>query len=302
MAGQSMLMGDAFGKSYQYGKRKISAMSNEEFNKLTPEMLASDIQADFNSIIPHLQEAIKSSTEFQSQIIRELGEIVKTIPAEVRYFMGLGGDTNAPFEGTGLPVNPPPTDTVTKAFKNAFIANLLAGAGVAGNAYLTLKGHLDNFFAGVTQFNDMVAKDANKIVSDFVSNITPPKKTPTSPLPVKELPTEEQKNTKLTPSFINSLSRNDLNIGGKRSRMTKQGLIQWEVPFRAKYLNQGAIYSVDQWKSGAWVFFTKRAAATTYTDAVKRINKLKKAIGASYVVEFSQSGGQIRTFYLIKDI
>ncbi len=38
MATQSMVMGDAFGQAFQYGKRKISAMSNEEFNKTTMEL------------------------------------------------------------------------------------------------------------------------------------------------------------------------------------------------------------------------------------------------------------------------
>ncbi len=36
---QSYLMMYFAGSGWQYGKRKISAMSNEEFNKLTPEQL-----------------------------------------------------------------------------------------------------------------------------------------------------------------------------------------------------------------------------------------------------------------------
>ncbi len=70
MAGQSMLMGDAFGKSYQYGKRKISALTNEEFNELTPADLAKDITADLQALIPELKVAMQASTEFQGQIIR----------------------------------------------------------------------------------------------------------------------------------------------------------------------------------------------------------------------------------------
>ncbi len=96
MAGQSMMMGDAFGKSYQYGKRKISAMSNEEFNKLTPKDLANDIQADFNAIIPSLGIAIKQSSQFQSLIIREMGEIIKSLPSEItRFFTGEEGGTGS---------------------------------------------------------------------------------------------------------------------------------------------------------------------------------------------------------------
>ncbi len=35
MGAQSLVIGKMFGVGFQYGKRKISAMSNEEFNKLT---------------------------------------------------------------------------------------------------------------------------------------------------------------------------------------------------------------------------------------------------------------------------
>ncbi len=92
MAGQSMLMGDAFGKSYQYGKRRISAMSNEEFNKLTPEMLGKEIAADFNVIIPSLEEAMKRSTQFQRLIIEEMGNMIKDIPNYILDFFE-GGTT-----------------------------------------------------------------------------------------------------------------------------------------------------------------------------------------------------------------
>ena len=87
MAGQSMLMGDAFGKSYQYGKRKISAMSNEEFNKLTPTDLAQDITADFTALIPELKIAMAQSTEFQAQIIAAM--TIPTSASNASSLMGL---------------------------------------------------------------------------------------------------------------------------------------------------------------------------------------------------------------------
>ncbi len=100
MAGQSMLMGDAFGKSYQYGKRRISAMSNEEFNKLTPEMLGKEIAADFNVIIPSLEVAMRRSTEFQRLIIKEMGEMIKDIPDYIMDFFQGGGGTPVQTSGT----------------------------------------------------------------------------------------------------------------------------------------------------------------------------------------------------------
>ncbi len=106
MAGQSMIMGDAFGKAYQYGKRKISSMTNEEFNKLTPEHLATQLQTDYLSMIPSLKASVKASTEFQSFIIQELAEIVKNIPEDLmKVIMGTNLVANAD-EGGGFLIPP----------------------------------------------------------------------------------------------------------------------------------------------------------------------------------------------------
>ncbi len=113
MAGQSMLMGDAFGKSYQYGKRKISAMSNDEFNKLTPADLARDITADFTVLIPELKKAMEQSTEFQKDIIIEMGKILKELPDIIKEFIfGPGAPTPDPTD-PNLPPKPIPTPTVS---------------------------------------------------------------------------------------------------------------------------------------------------------------------------------------------
>jgi len=83
MAGQSLMMGEAFGKGFQYGKRKISSMSNEEFNALTSDDLGKSIQTDYNAIIPHLGQAVKASSEFQSLVIKEIIDVVKQLPADI---------------------------------------------------------------------------------------------------------------------------------------------------------------------------------------------------------------------------
>jgi hypothetical protein len=79
MATQSLIMGEAFGKSYQYGKRKISAMSNEEFNKLTIEQMTQDMFNSYKLIIPSLKESINDSQALQNHII---GKIL-SIPSEM---------------------------------------------------------------------------------------------------------------------------------------------------------------------------------------------------------------------------
>ncbi len=89
MAAQSMIMGDSFGKAYQYGKRKISAMSNEEFNKLDTKQLGQEILTDYRNIIPSVSQAIEESNKFQSLIVNQLAQILRDLPADL-----IGGVTN----------------------------------------------------------------------------------------------------------------------------------------------------------------------------------------------------------------
>ncbi len=91
MAGQSLLMGEAFGKGFQFGKRKISSMTNDDFNALTAKDLGQQIATDYNDIIPSLEQAVKASSAFQSMIIQEMGVILKSIPDEILKFFGLEG-------------------------------------------------------------------------------------------------------------------------------------------------------------------------------------------------------------------
>ncbi len=103
MAGQSLMMGEAFGKGFQYGKRKISAMSNEEFNALTPSKLGEEIKTDYTAIIPHLGQAVKASSDFQSLVIKEIIDVIKNLPADI-----IGG-----FTGTS---NPETTSTAASVY------------------------------------------------------------------------------------------------------------------------------------------------------------------------------------------
>ncbi len=103
MSAQSMMMGLAFGESYQYGKRKISAMSNEEFNAFTPEMLGKTLVTDYNAIIPNVTQTMAQSKDFQIEIFKMMGEIILLIPETIAQFFGFGGQTT-----TIPPVEPPP--------------------------------------------------------------------------------------------------------------------------------------------------------------------------------------------------
>ncbi len=94
MATQSLAMGEAFGLGFQYGKRRISAMSNEEFNKITPVKLHQDMQGGVQAMIPEMKQSISNFTLLQTDIIKELvhyaSNIINESPELVKQFMGLG--------------------------------------------------------------------------------------------------------------------------------------------------------------------------------------------------------------------
>ncbi len=83
MAAQSAAMALAFGTNFQYGKRKISSMSNEEFNALTPEILTKNLTADIGKMIPHVQQSMQEMSSLQGFIIRELIEEIKKLPENI---------------------------------------------------------------------------------------------------------------------------------------------------------------------------------------------------------------------------
>ncbi len=69
---QSAVMAKQFGENFQYGKRRISAMSNEEFNKLTPKMIQDNANAELKAMIPSMQDSITDMRQFQQFMIKEM--------------------------------------------------------------------------------------------------------------------------------------------------------------------------------------------------------------------------------------
>ncbi len=83
MGSQSLVIGKQFGEGFQYGKRKISAMTNEEFNKLTPQKIAQDNAEELRQMIPSMKSSIQDMREFQTFIVRELIETAKQLPNDI---------------------------------------------------------------------------------------------------------------------------------------------------------------------------------------------------------------------------
>ncbi len=74
---QSAVMAEQFGTMFQYGKRRISAMSNEEFNKLTPQMLQERITVQVQGMIPEMEKQIQAMRPMVVIIMKEFAEYVR---------------------------------------------------------------------------------------------------------------------------------------------------------------------------------------------------------------------------------
>ncbi len=88
------VMAKQFGENFQYGKRRISAMSNEEFNKLTPKMIQDNANAELKAMIPSMEQSVKEMRVFQTFLIREfLKTLNDAIKAGFGELFGINQDT-----------------------------------------------------------------------------------------------------------------------------------------------------------------------------------------------------------------
>ncbi len=83
MAGQSFAMGEAFGKGFQYGKRKVSSMTNEEFNASSGPQMFAETTADITQMIPTMSNAMEKFHTLQTDIILKMIDYIAKLPAEV---------------------------------------------------------------------------------------------------------------------------------------------------------------------------------------------------------------------------
>ncbi len=93
MAAQSFAMGHAFGTSFQYGKRKISSMTNEEFNKMDSVALHASLQADIRAMIPSMNESFTRMENFQIDILNSMINTIKLAGEQFLGFLGGGGSS-----------------------------------------------------------------------------------------------------------------------------------------------------------------------------------------------------------------
>ncbi len=151
MAAQSFAMGHAFGTSFQYGKRKISSMTNEEFNALSATDLHGELQADIRAMIPNMNQSFKTMEQFQLDIISSMVNTLKLGAEQFFEWISTGK--------TGTEVSQ--TTTSASEFGNTDIAY----AGSLGIPLGQLKGQ--------NELNDKFLEEVQRLKDKFF-NVSPP--------------------------------------------------------------------------------------------------------------------------------
>ncbi len=100
MMWQSAAIAAGFGTYFQYAKRKISALSNDEFNAARPSDLVNELFDDIMNEIPSSFERIRS---INNLILQSLADFLED---GIRFLSDkLGGQLNVPFRFEGQPTD-----------------------------------------------------------------------------------------------------------------------------------------------------------------------------------------------------
>ncbi len=82
MGAQSLVIGKMFGEGFQYGKRKISAMPNEEFNALTFEKMMSNARDEMQASIPTMIAAMQDMKPMVAAVVHEFTNYLSLVIQE----------------------------------------------------------------------------------------------------------------------------------------------------------------------------------------------------------------------------
>ncbi len=107
MGAQSLVIGKMFGEGFQYGKRKISAMPNAEFNKLTFETMMSNARDEMQASIPTMIQAMQDMKPMVAAVIHEftnyLSLVIQEAPSQAEQIISDAAHTLAPHEEEQIP-------------------------------------------------------------------------------------------------------------------------------------------------------------------------------------------------------
>ncbi len=108
MGAQSFIMMYQAGEGWQYGKRRISAMSNEEFNKLTPEMVLEKQAVVLRNSLGTIQNSMDAMTPMIRTIVEQYGDFIREMIASIpQAVSNIVHDPNHPVGGSLPPAGTP---------------------------------------------------------------------------------------------------------------------------------------------------------------------------------------------------
>ncbi len=271
MMWQSAAIAAGFGTYFQFAKRRVSAMSNEEFNKADPHELVNSMYADIVKSIPDSFAKVDSLTPVILQSMNVmLDQAVKWLQNVIT-----GNITGTPSQPSlpsgGGDVTPDTTELLSLTIQ--FISTMND---------LSLEATIRN----LSDYNQhtcdlLLAEQARRIRTAE---------------PAFEPPSLEQQTTKITPTFAASLSKADLEKGGHRHRTTASGVIHWNGTHRLNW--DRTTVRTFTW-NGTWTSIKAQKTASE-SIAISIVNTLKRSVGSAYVLEFKSSTGKF-TWYLISD-
>ncbi len=77
LGAQSFIMMYQAGEGWQYGKRRISALSNEEFNKLDVKQLMERQAMELKGALPIIERSMNNMTRMVPMIIEQYGDFIR---------------------------------------------------------------------------------------------------------------------------------------------------------------------------------------------------------------------------------
>ncbi len=272
MMWQSAAIAAGFGTYFQFAKRRVSAMSNEEFNKADPHELVNSMYEDIVRSIPDSFAKVDSLTPVILQSMNVmLDQAVKWLQNVI-----VGNVTGQPTIQPG-DENIPTGDATPEIDALSLTIQFIATMNDLSLA------------ATIRNINDYDAKTQELLLAEQKRRLRTDE-------PNIEPPSEEQQTTKLDPAFVNTLNKSDLETGGHRVRNYKGSLQKWWGKIKITYISTN--YRVYEWKNG-WTQINLTLKVSTLFNADTRVNTLKKAHGASYVLAFGNQDNH--SYFLILD-
>ncbi len=173
---QSYLMMYFAGSAWQFGKRKISAKSNEEFNNLTMKTLLEEHTMELKSVIPTLERSLQDVTPLIRILIEQYGDFIKealqVIPVVAKDVLFQGQGIFSPEQEGNKQALKDIKDWIDRNFPNAPTAyaeelvETLSG-GVTNRGFTTGgSAAIDTSGQSLEEFNRLKAERQAKLVAD----------------------------------------------------------------------------------------------------------------------------------------